>query len=60
MSVVSLLIVDDDPVFSRFVQQLVQALGAEMPCAVTRVETALLAWEKIGRSRFDLALLDWR
>ena len=29
---VSLLIVDDDPVFAMFVQQLVRALGQEMSC----------------------------
>ena len=58
-SPISLLIVDDDPVFARYVQQLVRALGRELPCAPTWVDTAEKALDEIRSGRYDLALLDY-
>lgn len=55
----SVLIVDDDPVFARFVQQLVRVLGQELPCTPTWVDSGEKALEEIGRNRYDLALLDY-
>ena len=55
----SLLIVDDDPVFSLFVQQLVISLGDELPCRVDSVSSAEAGWKEIQASRFDLALVDY-
>ena len=59
MSSVSLLVVDDDPVFSRFVCQLLQTLGDQLLCRVTCADTAEKASVEINGSRFDLALLDY-
>lgn len=58
-SPVSLLIVDDDPVFGRFVQQLVHVINGDLPCAPTWVDTAEKALEELSRSSYDLALLDY-
>ena len=55
----SLLVVDDDPVFSRFIGQLVQSLAGELPCRVCRVENAEAAEAELRRGRFDLALVDY-
>lgn len=55
----SLLIVDDDPVFSLFIQQLVLSLGPDLPCTVNCVASAEAGWKEIQAHRFDLALLDY-
>lgn len=55
----ALLIVDDDPVFSLFVEQLVLSLGTELPCRVSSVATAEAGWTEIQQTRFDLALMDY-
>ena len=55
----SLLVVDDDPVFSRFVCQLVQALAGELPCGVTCADSAETAEEAMRNNQFDLALVDY-
>lgn len=57
--ITSLLVVDDDPVFSRFVCQLVQALAEELPCSVTCADSAEAALAQIPHGRFDLALVDY-
>jgi sigma-B regulation protein RsbU (phosphoserine phosphatase) len=56
---VSLLIVDDDPVFGRFVQQLVRVINGDLPCTPTWVDTAEKALEELRRCSYDLALLDY-
>jgi len=56
---ISLLVVDDDPVFSHFVRQMVLALAGELPCRVDCADSAEAAQEKMARDRFDLALLDY-
>lgn len=56
---ISLLIVDDDPLFSRVVQHLVHALHDDLPCTPTWVDTAEKALEELSRNRYDLALLDY-
>lgn len=55
----SVLVVDDDPVFARFVQQLLAALAAELPCAVSCAESSEAGLEAVCRGRFDLALVDY-
>lgn len=55
----ALLIVDDDPVFSRFIGQLVQSLAAELPCRVEYADSAEAALERISHGWFDLALVDY-
>jgi len=57
--ITSLLVVDDDPVFTRYVCQLVQALAAELPCTVTCADSAEAAEEKMRPCQFDLALVDY-
>ena len=57
--ITSLLVVDDDPVFSRFVCQLVLALAEELPCGVTCAASAEAALTQIPRGRFELALVDY-
>ena len=57
--ITSLLVVDDDPVFSRFVCELLQALAGELPCGVTCADSAEAAEEKMRHGRFDLALVDY-
>ena len=57
--ITSLLVVDDDPVFTRFVCQLVQALADELPCQVTCADSAEAAEEAIRHGQFDLALVDF-
>jgi serine phosphatase RsbU (regulator of sigma subunit) len=56
---ISLLIVDDDPVFALFLQQLVKSLGDELPCAPTWVDSAEKALEEIRRVPYELVLLDY-
>ena len=56
---VSLLIVDDDPVFAEFVRQLVLSLGREFPCAPQWVDAAEAAMAELGQSTYDLMLLDY-
>jgi phosphoserine phosphatase RsbU/P len=56
---IALLIVDDDPVFAGYVQQLVRVLGQDLPCTPTWVDTAEKAVEEVRRGRYDLALLDY-
>jgi sigma-B regulation protein RsbU (phosphoserine phosphatase) len=58
-SPISLLIVDDDPVFARFLQQLLRVLGQELPCIATWVDSAEKALEEIRHGAYDLALLDY-
>lgn len=58
-SPVPLLIVDDDPVFARFVRQLVLSLGPEMPCTPHWVDTAEKALAELKLTRFELVLLDY-
>jgi phosphoserine phosphatase RsbU/P len=56
---IPVLIVDDDPVFARFVQQLVNSLNREMPCAPHCVDTAAKALEELGSNAYELVLLDY-
>lgn len=58
-NITALLVVDDDPVFARFVCQLVQALAGELPCCVTCADSAEAAEEKLRHGQFDLALVDY-
>lgn len=55
----TLLIVDDDPVFTMFVRQLVKALGEDFPCATESAGTCEHALEELARADFDLVLLDY-
>ena len=57
--ITSLLVVDDDPVFTRFVCQLVQSLAAELPCQVTCADSAEAAEAELRQHPFDLALVDF-
>ena len=57
--ITSLLVVDDDPVFSRFVRQLVLSLAEELPCRVDCADSAEAAREQISHGRFDFALVDY-
>lgn len=56
---VSLLIVDDDPVFTEFARQLVLSLAGEFPCAPQAVDSAELALTELHRNAFELVLLDY-
>jgi phosphoserine phosphatase RsbU/P len=58
-SPVSLLIVDDDPVFAQFVQQLVLSLGGEFPCAPQWADAAEKALGELSQSTYELMLLDY-
>ncbi len=55
----ALLIVDDDPVFSRFACQLVEALAGDLPCCVTCADSAEAAEEMMRHCQFDLVLVDY-
>lgn len=57
--IVSLLIVDDDPVFATYAQQLVASLGEELPSDCKWVDTAEKAMEELGVASYDLVLLDY-
>jgi sigma-B regulation protein RsbU (phosphoserine phosphatase) len=56
---VALLIVDDDPVFARYVQQLLLSLRGEVPCAAQWVDTSSRALAELRRSDYALVLLDY-
>lgn len=56
---VSLLIVDDDPVFAEVLGQMVRFLGADFPCVSQWVDCAESAMEALQRSTCDLVLLDY-
>lgn len=56
---ISLLIVDDDPVFTRFARQIIASLEAEFPCITRSADSAAKALEEISRHVFDLVLLDY-
>jgi serine phosphatase RsbU (regulator of sigma subunit) len=56
---VSMLIVDDDPVFAAYAQQLVLSLRDELPCKTNWVETAEKAFLELQTRRFDMVLLDY-
>src|SRR5580658_5235649 len=56
---ISLLIVDDDPVFSRYARQLISSLGAEFPCVTQSADTADKAMSEVAHNVYDLVLLDY-
>ena len=56
---ISLLIVDDDPVFTRFVRQLIESLGGELPCVTQCADTAGKALEELAQNSYELVLLDY-
>lgn len=56
---ISMLIVDDDPVFAAYAQQLVLSLHEELPCAAKWVGSAESAWDALQTTSFDLVLLDY-
>jgi len=56
---ISMLIVDDDPVFAAYAQQLVLSLHDELPCTVTWADTAEQAWDALQIAPQDLVLLDY-
>lgn len=56
---VSLLIVDDDPVFALFVQQMVLSLRTEFACAPQWVDSAERAIEELKHADYKLVLLDY-
>jgi sigma-B regulation protein RsbU (phosphoserine phosphatase) len=56
---ISLLIVDDDPVFALFLQQLVASLGNDFPCVAQWVDTAEMAMAELERNAWQLVLLDY-
>jgi phosphoserine phosphatase RsbU/P len=58
-SPISLLIVDDDPVFAQFVRQLVLSLGGELPCAPQWADSPEKAMAELDRNTYDLMLLDY-
>jgi len=56
---VSLLIVDDDPVFAQFVRQLLLSLADQMLFETRCVDTAEKAFEELKRADYELVLLDY-
>lgn len=54
-----LLVVDDDPMFSLFVGQLVKSLAADLTCRVECADSAEAAMERFSKEWFDLALVDY-
>jgi sigma-B regulation protein RsbU (phosphoserine phosphatase) len=56
---VSLLIVDDDPVFAAYAQQLVRSLRDSLPADCNWVDTAEKAIEELQTTAYDLVLLDY-
>ena len=56
---VSLLIVDDDPVFAHYVGQLVSSLGNELPCASQWADSPEKAMAELDRIAYELVLLDY-
>lgn len=57
--VTSVLVVDDDPVFTLFIRQLLLSLAAELPCQVSCVESGESGLSIIRHERIDLALVDY-
>jgi sigma-B regulation protein RsbU (phosphoserine phosphatase) len=55
----SVLVVDDDPVFTMFLRQLLLSLAAELPCQVGCAGSAEAGLEAVRRERFDLLLVDY-
>lgn len=55
----ALLIVDDDPVFARYVRQLLVAVAAEVPCEAQWADTASKALAELGQHAYELVLLDY-
>ena len=53
------LVVDDDPVFTMFLRQLLLSLAEELPCHVSSAESGEAGLEAVRRERFDLALVDY-
>ena len=58
-SPIPLLIVEDDPVFARFVRQLVLSLGPELLCAPHWADNASKALAELSAGRYELVLLDY-
>ena len=56
---VSLLIVDDDPVFAQFVRQMVLSLGSDFPCSPEWADSAEKAMEQLRGGAYELVLLDY-
>jgi len=56
---IPVLIVDDDPVFTRFLLQLVQSLNGDRPYEARSVATAGEALAELGRRSYELVLLDY-
>lgn len=59
-SPISLLIVDDDPVFAAFVRQLVISLGEALPCQPEWADSAEAALTKMRGQAYELVLLDYQ
>lgn len=57
--VTSVLVVDDDPVFTMFLRQLLLALEAELPCRISCAESGEAGLAAIRRDRPDLVLADY-
>jgi len=58
-SPVRVLIVDDDPVFTAFVQQLLLSLAEEFPCEPFALDSAEQALAELERNAYELILLDY-
>lgn len=58
-SPVNLLLVDDDPVFARFVRQLLASLDAEPLCRPLWVDSVGRALTELGERDYELVLLDY-
>ena len=56
---VSLLIVDDDPVFARFLRQLIQSLEPDLPSIVRWADSAGKAFDELAKNPCELVLLDY-
>jgi len=56
---VSLLIVDDDPVFAQFIRQMVLSLGGDFPCLPQVADSAEKAMEELRCGAYELVLLDY-
>jgi phosphoserine phosphatase RsbU/P len=55
----SVLIVDDDPVFALFVQQLILSRNRDFPCTPQWADTAEKALLELARNRHELMVLDY-
>jgi sigma-B regulation protein RsbU (phosphoserine phosphatase) len=53
------MIVDDDPVFARFVRQLLVSLGDAVPCEPHWADTAAKALTELGQNAYEVVLLDY-